>query len=204
MYKVFFDNRTICFVEDFDKYYENNNGLFVKYVNEIQLAYVLELFKSVDEIRNVFIVHDDIDKVFKDFKSYFRMVEAAGGLVHNSDDEVLIIKRRGLWDLPKGKLEDGEDPRIGAVREVKEECSIYPLKIRDLLHVTYHAYIQEGILFLKKTYWYDMMHYGDGAVKPQTEEDITEVKWFRKEDLQQVVSNTYLSIVEVFQEAKML
>ncbi|MFO8235414.1 MAG: NUDIX domain-containing protein [Bacteroidales bacterium] len=204
MYKVFFDNRTICFVDDFDKFYKKNNGLFVKYINEIQLAYILELFKSVDEINNVFIVHHNVDEIFRVFKSYCRMLEAAGGLVHNSDDEILIIKRRGLWDLPKGKLEENEDPTIGALREVKEECNVHQLQIRDLIHVTYHAYIQDGILLLKKTYWYDMIHYGDGKVKPQTDEDITEVKWFRKDDLDKVVDNTYLSIVEVLQEANLL
>ncbi len=200
MYKVFFDNRTIYLVDRFDKYYKNNNGLFVKYLNEIQLAYVLELFKSVKEIDNVFIVHHDVEKVFEEFKSFFRQVDAAGGLVRNEEGKILVIKRRGRWDLPKGKLEEGENPRNGALREVEEECSVSPLEIKDLLHITYHAYLLEGVLVLKKTYWFEMIHKGDGNSKPQKEEDITETKWITKDNLNEITQNTFKSIIDVLSE----
>ena len=204
MYKVFFENRTIYIVDKFDKYYKEYNGLFVKYLNEIQLAYVLELFKSVKEITNVFIIHHNIEKVFDEFKSFFRSIDAAGGLVRNKEGKILIIKRRGKWDLPKGKLEEEEDPRFGALREVEEECSASPLKITDLLHVTYHAYLLEGVLVLKKTYWYDMVHNGNSDVKPQLEEDIIEVKWVSKEELANIAENTYNSIIDVLKEGEMI
>jgi 8-oxo-dGTP pyrophosphatase MutT (NUDIX family) len=204
MYKVFFENRTIYLVDKFDKYYKKHNGLFVKYLNEIQLAYVLELFKSVKEIKNVFIIHHDIEKVFEEFKSFFRRVEAAGGVVHDDEGRLLVIKRRGKWDLPKGKLDEQEEPRKGAVREVEEECSVNPLEISDLLHTTYHAYLLEGVLVLKKTYWYDMLHKGNKQVKPQVEEDITEVKWVSASELEEITQNTYNSIIDVLKEGELL
>jgi 8-oxo-dGTP pyrophosphatase MutT (NUDIX family) len=200
MYKVFFDNRTIYLVDRFDKYYKKNNGLFVKYLNEIQLAYVLELFKSVKEITNVFIVHHNVEKVFEEFSSFFRQVDAAGGLVKNADGEVLVIKRRGRWDLPKGKLEKNEDPRSGAIREVEEECSVSHLEINDLLHITYHAYLLEGVLVLKKTYWFEMINKGYNNLKPQKEEEITEAKWCSKDELNEVTQNTFKSIIDVLSE----
>lgn len=197
MYKVYFDQRTIVLTTQFDKYYRKYDGLFVKYLNEIQLAYVMELFRNIKEIKNVFIIHYDIEKIFNEFKTFFNSLEAAGGLVYNSRGQVLVIKRRGLWDLPKGKMEPGESPDKCAVREVKEECSINSLQINDLLDITYHSYFQGGSMMLKKTYWYKMFHDGESSLSPQIEEDITEVKWVNPEDLPEIKQNTYPSIVDV-------
>ena len=204
MYKVFFDNRTIYFTDQFAYYYKKYNGLFVRYLDEIQLAYVLELFRNVDEIKNVFIIHPDIETVFQAFRSFFRTMEAAGGLVFNEKGRILVIKRKARWDLPKGKLEKGEETQDSAIREVREECGITAPEIHSLLHVTYHAYSQEGVLILKKTYWYKMIYSGQKRLRPQTEEDITDARWISKKDLKMVVQNTYLSIVEVLKSANLL
>ena len=157
----------------------------------------MELFRNIKEIKNVFIIHHDVEKIFEEFKTFFNLVEAAGGMVYNSKGQVLMIKRRGKWDLPKGKMEVGEDPNSTAIREVQEECSIDSLELKDLLHITYHSYNQEGSMILKKTYWYKMFHEGEGNLSPQTEEDITEVKWVDPEALPEKLQNTYPSIVDV-------
>ncbi|MGM0498518.1 MAG: NUDIX hydrolase, partial [Bacteroidota bacterium] len=150
-----------------------------------------------------FIIHHDIEKIFEEFKTFFNIVEAAGGLVYNSNGQILMIKRRGKWDLPKGKKEQDESPDMCAVREVKEECSIDSLDVKDLLHITYHSYTQEGSMILKKTYWYKMFHEGESSLSPQKEEEITEVKWVNPEDLPQKLQNTYPSIVDVIRADKL-
>jgi len=204
MYKVFFDGRTVFFTDEFEKYYQSHNGLFVRYLNEIQLAYVMELFRNVHEIRNVFIIHPDVEQSFQAFRSFFREMEAAGGLVFDNRGRVLVIHRRGKWDLPKGKMEPGEDPETTAVRETEEECGITSPRARELLHITYHSYNLEGVMILKKTYWYRMDHSGDEKPVPQTHEDITRVQWIDPANLDQVVSNTYSSIIEVFKAGGVL
>ena len=204
MYKVFFDGRKVIFTDAFEKYYQSHNGLFVRYLNEIQLAYVMELFRNVQEIRNVFIIHPDVEESFQAFRSFFREMEAAGGLVFDQRGRVLVIHRRGKWDLPKGKVEQGEDSKKAAVREVEEECGITSPRAHELLHVTYHSYNLEGVMILKKTYWYRMDHPGDEKLVPQTHEDITRVRWMDPADLQQVTSNTYGSIIEVLEAGKLL
>jgi len=204
MYKVYFEDRTIFLTTQFDKCYRNYNGLFIKYLNEIQLAYVMELFKSIKEIKNVFIIHYDLEKIFNEFKSFFQVVEAAGGLVYNEKGQVLVIKRRGKWDLPKGKKENGEEPNKCAVREVEEECSVNNLMVRDLLHVSYHSYYMEGSMMLKKTYWYKMHHEGESNPLPQTEEDITEVKWVDPANLSKITENTYGTIVDVLNSDELI
>jgi 8-oxo-dGTP diphosphatase len=55
-----------------------------------------------------------------------KSVEAAGGVVlreHDGRVEVLVVHRPRYddWSLPKGKLEPGETPEAGALREVEEE-----------------------------------------------------------------------------------
>lgn len=52
-------------------------------------------------------------------------------IIYNDKREVLIIKRAShrnvypnLWDIPGGTLEDGEDPVVGARREILEETGL--------------------------------------------------------------------------------
>ena len=54
-----------------------------------------------------FLVNDLVGFV-KNLESQFRVVEAAGGFVLNEHGSLLVMKRRGVWDLPKGKIEKGE------------------------------------------------------------------------------------------------
>ena len=51
-------------------------------------------------------------------------IEAAGGIIISEKGELLMIFRRGKWDLPKGKIDQGETPPQAAIREVKEETGL--------------------------------------------------------------------------------
>ena len=58
---------------------------------------------------------------------------------------------------------------------------------------TYHIYIEDKVI-LKKTCWYLMKTFTDLTPTPQIEEDISEVRWFRKAELDEILENTYPSI----------
>ena len=47
-------------------------------------------------------------------------------------DKILFLMRREGWCLPGGKLDDGEAPLKGAIRECEEETSLTPKNIRFL------------------------------------------------------------------------
>jgi ADP-ribose pyrophosphatase YjhB (NUDIX family) len=127
-----------------------------------------------------------------------RLIEAAGGLVRNERKEYLVIFRNGLWDLPKGKIEEGEKTRKAAVREVEEECGIKVKKAGRKICKTYHVYQQRNNeLALKKTHWYRMKAEGQDKLKPQKEEGITKACWFTREKLSILTKNTYPSILDV-------
>lgn len=149
--------------------------------------------------REIFICSDHVEKAWNTFRSQFEWVPAAGGLVINPDGLLLFILRQGKWDLPKGKIEDGEESAIGAVREVEEECAIRSPEIIRPLLTTWHTYIQNGEPMLKSTDWYLMKYEGTETPRPQVEEGITEVRWFDPSQLREVFANTYPSISDVIE-----
>ena len=106
--------------------------------------------------KSLILQGDDVECMWRDFCSYYQLIEAAGGVVVNSKREVLWILRNGKWDLPKGKVESGEKVEDAAVREVEEECTVRGISRGALLGVTYHTYSYMSETILKKTYWYAM------------------------------------------------
>ena len=141
------------------------------------LNYLDKLEKS-KEVKNLFILHNDLALLKQDFFSLFKIVHAAGGLVINSKGEVLMIHRRGCWDLPKGKMENFESKKEAAVREVLEETGLQSVKLIKKLTTTHHIYRAPGSgkRVLKPSYWY-LMHTKSNKVTPQKEEDIEIVEW---------------------------
>ena len=130
----------------------------------------------------------------------YQFIEAAGGLVRRDGGGYLFIRRHGLWDIPKGKLDKGESPELAAVREIEEECGlIQPVLVKHLID-TWHTYLHKGKNVLKKTYWY-LLEEGEQKTElvPQIEEGITEVQFFLPAKFDQIRSNTYGSIELVLQ-----
>ena len=88
--------------------------------------------------------------------SIYEPIDAGGGVVLNEAGAVLMIYRRGKWDLPKGKRDEGEDIADCALREVSEETGLKKLKLAEKICDTYHIYSQNKQNLLKRTTWYKM------------------------------------------------
>jgi 8-oxo-dGTP pyrophosphatase MutT (NUDIX family) len=135
------------------------------------------------------------------FSSY-KFIQAAGGLVEK-EGKFLFIKRNGLWDIPKGKLEKKESIEEGAIREIEEECGIDRPAIISHLLDTWHTYQYKGKNVLKKTYWFYLESSGkEEELIPQSEEGITEVGYFGLDELAEIEGNTFVSILEVIQKMR--
>jgi 8-oxo-dGTP pyrophosphatase MutT (NUDIX family) len=201
MYKVFINNRPIFLVD----ISENTNSLeydkLVKFEEPIKAAELLGEYAE-NKAKMVLCVVVDSDNPLKTFFAAHQYIEAAGGVVRNDRNEILTIFRNGCWDLPKGKVEEGEEVEVAAVREVEEECGIHGHEIGTELPSTYHTYTQKGTLYLKRTYWYNMQYQGHETLIPQTEEGITAVVWKSEDEMGEVLSNTYQSIKEVLANSK--
>ncbi len=106
-------------------------------------------------------------------------VEAGGGLVvrkHRGKHQVVCIHRRGVWDLPKGKLDEGETIEACALREVREELGIDDVETVSLAGQTVHGYVRSRSYHVKTTHWYWMRSRAT-SFNPQAEEQIEEVRW---------------------------
>ena len=131
------------------------------------------------------------------FCADYYLIEAAGGLVYNNENQILMIFRNNKWDLPKGKLEQNENIKECAIREVQEECGVTGLSIVSFLKDTYHTYEINGKKILKRTYWFAMNTDFKGSLVPETEEGITEVVWVDKDQLAEKINNSFGNIKEL-------
>jgi 8-oxo-dGTP pyrophosphatase MutT (NUDIX family) len=155
---------------------------------------LLQLAKN----QNVVYRSSKVDKTFKAIFKGYKKINAAGGIVEK-DGNYLVIKRNGVWDLPKGKVELEEEIELAAIREVEEECGITSPVIVDELILSYHTYIMKRKNILKTTYWYYMKYEGDEKLVPQTEEGIEEVKWVTLDELIALKSEIYHSLIQVIE-----
>ncbi|MGH2643113.1 MAG: NUDIX hydrolase [Chitinophagaceae bacterium] len=141
------------------------------------------------------------EAVFKSLISHFEHWQAAGGLIVNYRDQVLLMFRRGKWDLPKGKMEPDETPEITARREVTEETGLHNLHIESKLSDTWHAYHQFGKDIMKQTHWFKMQFTGTELTVPQIEEDILDIQWIKPENISKYLQYSYPNLKTVFESA---
>ncbi|MBS1588943.1 MAG: NUDIX domain-containing protein [Bacteroidetes bacterium] len=148
------------------------------------------------------IIEDISPKALTDeLHRLFEPIDAGGGVVTNEDGGVLMIYRRGKWDLPKGKLDEGEAIDECALREVSEETGLNQLTLGDKICDTYHVYSQGGENLLKRTAWYRMQGTKKEVLMPQKAENILEARWIAESDLAPVVFKSYEAIREVLKIA---
>lgn len=148
------------------------------------------------EIRNV---PDDSEEL-----QQYKMIVAAGGVVVNQEGQVLMIFRRGKWDLPKGKREDDEPVESCASRETMEETGLKEIELKRSLGITYHTYVEKKNLTLKETHWFLFAAPGVPELTPQIEEDIFKTEWVNREDLGDYLANTFRLVIDVLGKADLL
>lgn len=172
------------------------DDMSVKIDDESDIYKVLDFFPLLveNQINLVNLFVEDIQKAISIFDKVIT-IEAAGGVVEFNNN-ILLIKRLEKWDLPKGKIELGENVEHAAIREVHEECGIN-VEIKHFLCYTFHTYILKNMYIIKKTHWYSMTTKSIDNVKPQLEEDITEVRFVSKNDINVYLQNTYSNIIMV-------
>ncbi len=161
--------------------------------------------KIIDQFLNentheITIVFDDLEEGFNKIKHLFIFIVAAGGVVYNSKEEILLIYRHQKWDLPKGKLEKGEDVRECAVREVEEETGVKVKELKNHLCNSYHIYPYKNSYALKETYWYRMISEDKYVLEPQLEEDITALEFVGREEAKVRLKASYKPFNELMDQ----
>jgi ADP-ribose pyrophosphatase YjhB (NUDIX family) len=202
MHKIYFENRCIMICPHDRKAMSDPNAILYNIGTNADIHTLIGMFETSDTLTKIFIQTDDVEDTYRRICSEFVEVNAGGGLVSNRRGDFLLIRRNGLWDLPKGHQDPGEGIEVTALREVQEETGIDQIELGDLICVTDHCYRRDGRLHLKHTWWYNMLYTDPTDLTPQTEEDISKAAWVAKSSLPPYLLNTYPSIVEVFREAK--
>ena len=201
MRKIYLEKRSIIICSEDDSVMSDPNAIRFSMGDGCGLHAMIGLFEVSDTLQRIYIPTDDVEDTYRKVCAEFLEVNAGGGLVENRRGDYLLIKRNGLWDLPKGHQDPGEDISVTALREVQEETGIEELELCGLICITDHCYKRNGIWHLKHTWWYRMLDRKPLDLIPQMEEDISKAG-VAKSSLPPFLQNTYPSIVEVFREAK--
>jgi len=198
--KIYFDDKPLFLCDAIDgviePYIHHDDAVFIDELNSHTVKAMIHEMQQPKVHAGIFL-HDDLSSLRKEFFKKFTVIQAAGGAVINGKDQLLMIFRRGKWDLPKGKLDKGESIEACALREVKEETGLSRISSSGLLTTTYHTYHEGTRFVLKESFWYRMTAENGQELIPQTEEDITEIEWVTPDELDSRLANTFPSIIDV-------
>ena len=182
--------------ENIQPYVHHDDAIFIDELNTHTVKAMIHEMEQPAIHAGVFY-HANLEELKKAFYKKFVLVQAGGGLVQNEKNEILLIFRRGKWDLPKGKLDKGEKLEDCAIREVEEETGLKQIKLLSPLIVTHHTYHEGTRFILKESHWYRMQVKGEQQLVPQVEEQIHDLKWVKPSDLSSYFENTFPSVIDV-------
>lgn len=186
MYKIYYNDHLICLCHDMTEglYKEDDSTTHLHYSGKTKfILSVIDKIEKAKEVHCYRIFYKDLAVLKDHFFSLFRIVKAAGGLVLNRKSKILLIHRRGSWDMAKGKMEEGESKKESALREVKEETGIEKIDLVSKVQTTYHLYRDKNKRrVIKPCYWY-LMATKNMSLVPQSEEDIEQAIWAKPADI---------------------
>ena len=199
-YRIYINQKVILLTESEPQKKED----FEKIDADVFDLKIIYTWVAAHQSQHFYVLCSDSRAFLKSVLKSVPVISAAGGLVKNEKDEYLLIYRNDRWDIPKGKVEKTEKIKEAAVREVEEECGIKISSLEKKICKTYHAYINRGEVVIKKTHWFQMTCTGLCKLKPQKEEGITEARWFKKNYIGTIASNTFPSIMDVLVKQELI
>lgn len=201
--KIYFGDKPLFLCDAVDEtiqpFIHHDDAIFIDELDTHTIKTMIHEMEQASVHAGVFY-HTSLEELKKAFFKKFTLIQAAGGLVQNEKKEVLMIFRRGKWDLPKGKLDKGESLEDCAVREVEEETGLQNVQLVSPLTITWHTYHEGARFMLKESHWYNMKVKGEQKLVPQTSEDIHEIKWVTAKAAEKLFPESYPSVTDVIRE----
>ena len=200
--KIYFNDKPLFLCNDIDETIQpiihHDDAVFIDELDSHAVKTMIHEMQSPQVHAGVYF-HHDLEELIKVFSKKFSLVKAAGGLVENKNKDILMIFRRGKWDLPKGKLDKGESLEACAIREVEEETGLRNIKLVGPLTITYHTYHEGTKFILKESHWFRMQVTTEQKLIPQTNEDIRQIHWVNINDLEKYLKNSYPMISDIIE-----
>lgn len=198
MYKVFVNEKRLSISKSPIEMEKN-----IPYEGNTSFEIAIDLLENTSA--STINIFGEEEEIWNGFKSFLKIIEAAGGIVFNPEQKILFIHRLGRWDLPKGKIEPGESLEVAALREIEEETSLSEVNLENFINTTYHIYKEKKLgketHILKMTHWFKMFYFGEKPPIPQVEEGITKVEWKSNAEIEnEVFPNTFNNIKLILNE----
>src|SRR3989344_1716154 len=139
-------------------------------------------------------------------KRVFTQTFGVVGAIIGREGKILLVQEsrgddKGKWNQPAGWIDIGEDPFVAVAREVKEETGldftptaiigIYSL-VKEYLRKKVDAGVPHGIKIIYK-----------GSISGEIgnfEKDVSDVKWFSLDEIQELEKNSMLRDHDIPQE----
>ena len=198
--KIYFDDKPLFLCNNVDAtlqpYVHHDDAVFIDELNLHTVKSMIHEMQDQSVHAGVFF-HKDLKELKDAFFRKFTLIKAAGGFVLNEKKEVLMMFRRGKWDLPKGKMDNKESFEDCAIRETEEETGLKKIKLNSPLITTYHTYHEGSKFVLKETRWFTMEANSGQKLIPQAAEQITKLEWAGKNHLKEYLHNSFPSVNDV-------
>ncbi len=193
MYRIFHGKHRIYLSNIESDIVKHKPDFIFKKPKKEQIKEALKVSKKATKPLKILLLGNP-DKILKRVILEFKYKIAAGGIVENEAGKILLMKRLGKWDLPKGKLDQGETIEECALREIEEETGAAELMVKSSFAETYHTYYRNDRWIIKHTHWYVVKCQDDSRLSPQEEEDIDQVAWVDHRSIDLLKINTYPAI----------
>ena len=200
--KIYFDDKPLFLCDNVDAtlqpYIHHDDAVFIDELNLHTVKSMIHEMQRPSIHAGVFF-HKDLKELKDAFFKKFTLLKAGGGFVLNEKNEVLMMFRRGKWDLPKGKVDKKETFEECAIRETEEETGLNNIKLISPLITTYHTYHEGSRYVLKETKWFTMNVNGEQKLIPQAVEQISKLEWVDKNNLKKYLQNSFPSVKDVLE-----
>jgi 8-oxo-dGTP pyrophosphatase MutT (NUDIX family) len=200
--KIYFNDKPLFLCDDVDAelqpYLHHDDAIFIDELGTHAINSMIHEMQQPQVHAGIYF-HKKLEELKKAFFKKFTLILAAGGFVQNEKGEVLLMFRRGKWDLPKGKQDKNESPEDCAVRETEEETGLMNIKLVSPLLTTYHTYHEGSRFILKETKWFRMKSKGEQKLVPQAKEDITKLEWVARNELKKYQTKFFPSVQDVLE-----
>lgn len=207
-YKIYLNHNQVILEDEaywkFKNYIIRDKEQYIAFENEEQIKQLLLIINEKYQDYVFYIVAKNLEDLKQAFFNQFKLVIAGGGVTYSKSGDVLMILRNGFWDLPKGKIEPGENIMEGSEREVKEETGVKVKEVWQKIGCTYHTYNLHNKAILKETHWFSMRGKSNSNLKPQIKEGIEEVRWVKDSEIDSLLEKSYPNIKDIIAKARII